>query len=177
MSVRMTYRNNLFYYLMMPGLWIAGVLLFLGFGKVYGVYMVVKVTVIIGAHCAWPWDAPLHRIRALLPLMWIIERTISTPATQWAHHAMTNADDIGHYKGNFGNLLFFWDVLFGTAHITRKYPAQIGLPDDVLFGPERWTAQMFYPLVHSKRDHSALRPGGYGFTEADAQALAERDAA
>ena len=55
----------------------------------------------------------------------------------------------------------------GTAHITRKYPAKIGLQDDILFGPERWTTQMFYPLVHSKREHSALRPGGYGFTEAD----------
>jgi sterol desaturase/sphingolipid hydroxylase (fatty acid hydroxylase superfamily) len=99
--------------------------------------------------------------------MWVLERTISTPATHWAHHALTNEDGIGHYKGNFGNLLFFWDVLFGTAHITRKYPAKTGLQDDILFGPERWTTQMFYPLVHSKREHSALRPGGYGFTEAD----------
>ena len=32
MSIRMTFRNNLFYYLMMPGLWIAGVLLYLGVG-------------------------------------------------------------------------------------------------------------------------------------------------
>ena len=62
-------------------------------------------------------------------------------------------------------MLFFWDVLFGTAHITRKYPAQIGLQDDVLFGAEPWTAQMFYPLVQSKREHSALRPGGAAVTE------------
>ncbi|MFX6743215.1 hypothetical protein ABTH23_19175, partial [Acinetobacter baumannii] len=59
------------------------------------------------------------------------------------------------------------DVLFGTAHITRKYPAQIGLQDDALYGAERWTAQMFYPLVQSRREHSALRPGGYGFTEVE----------
>jgi len=73
--------------------------------------------------------------------------------------------------------LFFWDVLFGTAQITRKYPAKIGLQDDILFGPERWTTQMFYPLVHSKREHSALRPGGYGFTEADLQTEAKQEAA
>ena len=73
--------------------------------------------------------------------------------------------------------LFFWDVLFGTAHITRKYPAKIGLQDDILFGPERWTTQMFYPLVHSKREHSALRPGGHGFTEADLQTEAKQEAA
>ena len=114
MSVRITYRNNFFYYLMMPGLWIGGVAVYLGFGPIYAAYLVIKLAVILGAHCAWAWDAPLYRIRALHPLMWVLERTISTPATHWAHHALTNEDGIGHYKGNFGNLLFFWDVLFGS---------------------------------------------------------------
>jgi hypothetical protein len=36
---------------------------------------------------------------------------------------------------------------------------------------------MFYPLVHSKRDHSALRPGGYGFTEADLKTEAKQEVA
>jgi len=170
MSIRVTYRNNFFYYLMMPGLWIAGVLLYLGFAKVYGAYLVIKLTVILGAHSAWRWDEPLYRIRALRPLMWILERTISTPATHWAHHAITNDDGIGHYKGNFGNLLFFWDILFGSAHITRKYPAGIGLQDDRLFGQERWYIQMFYPLVQSRREHSALRFGGRAYVEAEADA-------
>jgi hypothetical protein len=123
MSIRVTYRNNFFYYLMMPGLWIAGVLTYLGFGPVYAAYVVVKLLVIMGAHCAWRWDEPLYRIKALRPLMRVLERTISTPATHWAHHAITNNDGVGHYKGNFGNLLFFWDILFRSAHITRSYPA------------------------------------------------------
>ncbi|GAB7545138.1 sterol desaturase family protein [Cupriavidus sp. 8B] len=165
MSIRMTYRNNFFYYLMMPGLWIASVLLYLGFAKVFGVYFLIKVSVILGAHSAWRWDEPLYRIRALRPLMWILERTISTPATHWAHHAITNDDGIGHYKGNFGNLLFLWDILFGTAHITRQYPAGIGLQDDLLFGQERWYIQMFYPLVQSHREHSALRFGGRAYED------------
>ncbi len=170
MSIRMTYRNNFFYYLMMPGLWIAGVLLYLGFAKVYGVYIVVKLAVILGAHSAWRWDEPLYRIRALRPVMWVLERTISTPATHWAHHALTNEDGIGHYKGNFGNLLFFWDILFGSARITRKYPARVGLQDDLLFGQERWFTQMFYPLFQSRREHSALRFGGRAYAEASADA-------
>ncbi len=170
MSIRMTYRNNFFYYMLMPGLWTAGVLVFLGMGKVYAIYVAVKLLVIMGAHCAWAWDAPLYRMRALRPLMWVLERTISTPATHWAHHALTNSDGIGHYKGNFGNLLFFWDVLFGTAHITRRYPAAVGLQDDLLFGEEHWTHQMFYPLAQSKREHSALRPGGLPYEEAPAGA-------
>jgi sterol desaturase/sphingolipid hydroxylase (fatty acid hydroxylase superfamily) len=173
MSIRITYRNNFFYYMLMPGLWMAGVLLYLGMGKVYAFYFVVKIAVILGAHCAWRWDEPLYRIRALRPLMWVVERTISTPATHWAHHALTNSDGIGHYKGNYGNLLFFWDVLFGSAHITRQYPPAVGLQDDRLFGEEHWTDQMFYPLSHSKREHSALRPGGRPYEEApNAAALA-----
>jgi len=159
MSIRITYRNNFFYYLMMPGLWISGVLVYLGFGTVYLVYIVVKLAVILGAHSAVPWDEPLYRVRWLHPLAWLIERAISTPATHWGHHALTNDDGIGHYVGNFGNLLFFWDVLFGTAKITRRYPAAVGLPDDRAFGKERWYTEMFYPLLQSRREHSTLVHG------------------
>ncbi|MGZ5194447.1 MAG: sterol desaturase family protein [Ramlibacter sp.] len=168
MSIRVTYRNNFFYYLMMPGLWVSGVLVYLGFANVYLAYVVIKLTVIMGAHCAVRWDEPLYRIRALRPLMWVVERTVSTPATHWAHHALTNEDGVGWYKGNFGNLLFFWDVLFGSAHITRRYPPKVGLRDDLLFGKERWFTEMFYPLCHSRREHSALVPGGKGFSDEDA---------
>ncbi len=167
MSMRMTYRNNFFYYLMMPGLWISGVLIYMGLGNVYLVYIIVKLLVIMGAHAAVPWDAPLYKIKALSPLMWVVERTISTPATHWAHHALTNQDRIGYYKGNFGNLLFFWDILFGSAYITRKFPAKVGLQDDLLFGKERWYVEMFYPLFQSKREHSALTPGGKIYSEAE----------
>ncbi len=172
MSIRITYRNNFFYYMLMPGIWLSGVLLYLGLGPVYVAYLAVKMAVILGSHCAWRWDAPLYRVRALRPLLWVLERTISTPATHWAHHALTNADGIGHYKGNFGNLLFFWDVLFGSAHITRQYPARVGLQDDLLFGEEHWAHQMFYPLAQSPREHSALRAGGKPYEEAP-QGIAE----
>jgi sterol desaturase/sphingolipid hydroxylase (fatty acid hydroxylase superfamily) len=166
MSIRITYRNNFFYYLMMPGLWFAGALLYLGVsGMVYALYVVVKLSVIMGAHCAWRWDEPLYKIRALQPLMWVLERTISTPATHWAHHAITQKDGVGHYKGNFGNLLFIWDIIFGSAYITRKYPKQVGLKDDQLFGQEHWYHQMFFPLLQSKREFSALKKGGKIYTE------------
>jgi len=166
MSIRMTFRNNFFYYLMMPGLWFAGALLYLGVGGiVYALYIVTKLLIIVGAHCAWRWDEPLYRIRALRPLMWVLERLISTPATHWAHHAITNDDGIGHYKGNFGNMFFIWDMIFSTAKITRQYPKQVGLIDDKLFGQEKWYCQMFYPLIHSKRVHSALKIGGEIYAE------------
>lgn len=166
MSIRITFRNNFFYYLMMPGLWIAGALLYLGFGgMVYALYVVVKLSIILGAHCSWRWDEPLYRIPALRPLAWVLERTVSTPATHWAHHAITNDDGVGHYKGNFGNMLFIWDLMFGSAHITRKYPARVGLVDDRLFGEERWYHQMFFPLLQSRREHTALKFGGSIYEE------------
>jgi len=156
MSVRVVYRNNLFYYLMMPGLWFTGALLFLGFGWTIVWYSVAKLLVIIGAHSAVRWDRWLYRWRVLHPVAWVLERTISTPATHYAHHALTQDDGIGLYEGNYGNLLFFWDVLFGTARITRQYPPAYGLKDDRRHGQERWYHQLLYPLVRSRRQETVL---------------------
>lgn len=156
MGARVVYRNNFFYYAMMPGLWISSALVYLGMGLVYPWYVLVKMSVIIGAHSELRWDRFLYRHRWLGPLAWVVERTISTPATHFAHHAIRMDDGIGHYKGNYGNLLFFWDVLFGTARITRQYPPRVGLQDDVDHGPERWWVQLFYPFAKSRREASVL---------------------
>ena len=156
MGVRVVYRNNFFYYAMMPGLWISALLVYLGLGAVFPWYVLAKLLVIFGAHSELRWDRVLYRHRWLHPLAWVVERTISTPATHFAHHAITQDDGIGHYKGNYGNLLFVWDVLFGTARITRCYPPQVGLKDDIDNGAERWWIQLLYPLVKSGRAQSAL---------------------
>jgi len=156
MGVRVVYRNNFFYYAMMPGLWISGALVFLGLGAVYPWYLLLKGLALLGSHSELRWDRFLYRSRWLQPLAWIVERTISTPATHFAHHAITQDDGIGHYRGNYGNLLFLWDVIFGTAKITRHYPPQVGLKDDVDNGPERWWVQLLYPLIKSRRAQSAL---------------------
>ncbi len=161
MSVRVVYRNNLFYYALMPGLWLAGVLVFMGFGWVYVVYSIVKVSVIIGAHSAVRWDEFLYRYPVLHPLAWLVERTISTPATHFAHHALVQGDGVGHYTGNYGNLLFLWDVLFGTALISRRYPTATGLTDDIRHGPEPWLAQFVYPLRRSSRAETVLGRGAH----------------
>ncbi|MEQ1693219.1 MAG: sterol desaturase family protein [Gemmatimonas sp.] len=156
MSVRVVYRNNAFYYALMPGLWLSGALLYLGFGWVFVGYSIVKLTVIIGAHSAVRWDRFLYQYRPLRPLAWVLERTISTPATHFAHHALTQDDGVGHYIGNYGNLLFFWDVLFGTALITRQYPPAYGLQDDRRHGSETWYAQLLFPVFRSRRAETVL---------------------
>lgn len=171
MSARIIYRNNFFYYLGMPAIWCSGFLVFLGLGPVFLVYIVVKLAVITGAHSSVRWDEPFYKVKALRPLMWLVQRTISTPTTHFAHHAMTNKDGIGFYTGNYGNLLFFWDVLFGTAHITQKYPSKIGLRDDELFGAEKWWVELFYPVFKSRRQHSALVPGGKPYDDNSKESL------
>jgi len=156
MSLRIVYRNNLFYYLMMPGLWFSGVLIYLGLGWVYAGYIVVKMTVIFGAHCDVRWDAPLYRNKYTAPLMWVVERTISTPMTHAAHHGRHASDPATNYKGNFGNLLFFWDVLFGTAKITRQLPKTFGVENL----PETSVGeQLVWPLRRAKHVSSADQKG------------------
>ena len=148
MSIRIVYRNNLFYYLLMPGIWFSGALIYLGLGPVYAVYIVIKLLVICGAHSDVRWDAPLYWIAWLSPAMWLVERTISTPATHSAHHGRHASDGVTNYKGNYGNLLFFWDVLFGTAKITRRYPEQIGVEN---LEPVSAAHQLLWPLVRDRK--------------------------
>ncbi len=144
MSIRIVYRNNLFYYLLMPGLWFSGALIYLGLVKVYAAYIVVKMLVIFGAHSDVRWDEGLYRIRWLSPVMWIVERVISTPATHSAHHGRHIDDGVTYYKGNYGNLLFFWDVLFGTAKITRRYPDKFGVEN---LEPVTASRQLLWPFI------------------------------
>lgn len=144
MSVRIVYRNNIFYYVLMPSLWIAGALIYFGLGWLYAGYTVVKLTVIIGAHSDIRWDEWLYRNRFTAPLMWVVERTISTPATHFAHHGRFAQDGVTNYKGNFGNLLFLWDVIFGTAKITRRYPEHYGVEN---LPPTSAAEQLLWPIV------------------------------
>ena len=143
MSVRLVYRNNIIYYAMMPSLWLSGVLIWLGLGWVYAGYIVVKLLVITGAHSDVAWDKPLYAKKWLSPVMWVVERTISTPATHHAHHGRHADDPAVHYKGNYGNLLFFWDVLFDTAKITRAYPQSYGVEN---LAPATLGQQLLWPI-------------------------------
>lgn len=152
MSVRLVYRNNLFYYAMMPGIWFSSVLIYLGLGWVYAVFIVIKLAIITGAHSDVPWDKPLYNIKWLSPIMWVVERTISTPSTHHAHHGRHGDDGTTNYKGNFGNMLFLWDVIFGTAKISRKYPKNYGVEN---LAPATLGQQLAWPLF-SENDKGGM---------------------
>ena len=151
MSVRIVYRNNLIYYAMMPSLWVSGVLVYWGLGPAYVLYLVAKMAVIVSAHSSVPWDAPLRRYRLTRPLIWVLERLISTPSTHAAHHGLHEADGVTHYRGNYGNFLFLWDVLFGTAHITGRRPSDFGIEG---LEPVGWSRELLWPAraVHTDND-------------------------
>ena len=153
MGVLVTYRNAMLYYALMPGIWFSALLIFLGMGKVYLVYLPIKMTVILLAHSETKWDRFLYRYRILHPLAWLVERTLSTPSTHFAHHGLTAEDGISHPNGNYGNLLFFWDVLFGTAKITRRYPTRFGAWNKL---KEPWYVQLLFPIIRSKKPESEL---------------------
>ena len=153
MGVLVTYRNAFMYYAFMPGLWFSAILIFLGMTEVYLYYLPIKMTVIIAAHSETKWDRFLYKHKFLHPIAWIVERTISTPSTHYAHHGLTAEDKISNPNGNYGNLLFFWDILFGTAKITRKYPTKFGAWNKM---KEPWYVQLLFPLIKSKDSRSEL---------------------
>ena len=153
MGVLVTYRNAVMYYAFMPGIWFSGILVFLGMGYAYLIYLPIKLVVILLAHSETRWDIFLYRYKFLNPLAWIVERLISTPSTHFAHHGLTAEDGVSHPNGNYGNLLFIWDIIFGTAKITRQYPTKFGAWNRI---NEPWYVQLFFPLIKSKDKRSKL---------------------
>lgn len=148
MGLRMAYRDNPCFQLTMPNNWFSAALLYCGLVKPYFVYVTVKMIVAVSAHSSAPWDDKLYKIRFLRPIMWIVERVISTPATHAAHHGLHEKDGITHYNGNYSTVFFFWDILFGTAKITRRRPAEHGVEDLEDVG---WLHLTLWPIFRDRK--------------------------
>lgn len=153
MGMAMASRQNFLYTFMFPQIYVTITLSFLGLGVPALIVTGIKGIITTLAHSSIKWDKPLYENKWLHPLAWIVERTISTPATHHAHHAAHERDGIGNPYGNFGNMLFLWDVIFGTAKITRQYPEQYGVED---YHEEEWYVQALYPIFKSKKKESEL---------------------
>lgn len=153
MGMAMAGRQNFIYTILFPQIYVTVTLTYLGLGLPALIVKGVKGIITTMAHSSIRWDKPLYDIKWLNPVAWVLERTISLPATHHAHHAAHDRDGIGHYSGNYGNMFFLWDVIFGTAKITRKYPEQYGLED---YHEEEWYAQVLYPIFKSRKQGSEL---------------------
>ncbi|MEM7515334.1 MAG: sterol desaturase family protein [Myxococcota bacterium] len=169
LSVRCVYRNHLLYYVTLPGLWVSGVLLHLGFAPAYYVYFIAKMTVIIAAHSSVPWDEPLYRTPTLRPVMAFVARIISTPRTHAAHHGRHADDGVTNYKGNYGNFLFLWDVIFGTAKFGDRRPEAFGLEN---VQPRHWVHEFLLPFgIGRVRGAEAHSPAPEGTPLHDEEAM------
>jgi sterol desaturase/sphingolipid hydroxylase (fatty acid hydroxylase superfamily) len=173
MGMAMASRQNVIYTIFFSQIYLTAILVYLGLGIPAIAVRAIKSTITTLAHSSIPWDKPFYKYKVLHPIAWVLERLISTPATHHAHHAATTDDGIGHYKGNFGNMFFLWDVIFGTALISRKYPKAFGISH---YEGDQWYAQLAWPFFKSKVKGSELSAGGPAVrVEDDYEALEIRD--
>jgi sterol desaturase/sphingolipid hydroxylase (fatty acid hydroxylase superfamily) len=157
MGMSMASRQNAFYTIFFSQTYLTSALVYLGLGPSALVVHAVKSMITTLAHSSIPWDKPLYKYKVLRPVAWVLERLISTPATHHAHHAATTDDGVGYYKGNFGNMFFLWDVMFGTAHISRQYPKAYGISH---YAGDPWYAQFLWPVLKSNVEGSELAANG-----------------
>ena len=156
MGMAMLSRQNFIYTVFFSQIYLTATLTFLGLGLPALFVLVIKSIITLTAHSSIAWDKPFYKYKVLHPAAWVLERLISTPATHHAHHADTSGDGVGHFKGNFGNMFFIWDVIFGTGLITRQFPKSYGMKS---YKQEEWYAQFLWPIFKSKKEGSALAEG------------------
>jgi sterol desaturase/sphingolipid hydroxylase (fatty acid hydroxylase superfamily) len=157
MGMAMASRQNIIYTIFFSQTYLTATLTFMGLGVSALFVRGIKSLITTFAHSSIKWDKPFYEKKWLHPAAWILERFISTPATHHAHHANSNDDGIGNYVGNFGNMFFLWDIIFGTGKITRKYPTGYGLTH---YQEEEWYAQLLWPILKSRKEGSELSDHG-----------------
>jgi sterol desaturase/sphingolipid hydroxylase (fatty acid hydroxylase superfamily) len=157
MGMAMANRQNVIYTIFFSQTYLTAALVYLGLGAPAIFALALKSIIVTLAHSSLAWDRPLYKHKLLHPVAWVLERLISTPATHQAHHADTTDDGVGFYKGNFGNMFFIWDVIFGTALISRRYPKAYGISH---YEGDEWYAQLLWPILKSGVEGSELAPDG-----------------
>ncbi|HEX8020785.1 sterol desaturase family protein [Mucilaginibacter sp.] len=157
MGMAMASRQNVIYTFLFSQIYLTTILVYMGLGYPAIFVRALKTLIVTFAHSSIKWDKPFYKYKILHPVAWVLERLISTPATHHAHHSSSTDDGVGYYKGNFGNMFFLWDVVFGTAHISRKYPKAYGISH---YEGDEWYAQLLWPIFKSKKEGSELSHRG-----------------
>lgn len=153
MGFLVSYRESIYFYMLMPNIWWLGVFTYFGGGLPVAVGIVLKQIVVISSHSLVTWDSFFYKRPALMPIMRVLERVFITPAFHHGHHAVSKIDDIGYPNGNYGNMLSIWDQLFGSAKFTHAFPTEYGLPNDP---KDDWASHTFYPLFKSDKEGSEI---------------------
>lgn len=153
MGFLVSYRETIYFYMMMPNIWWLGVFTFLGGAIAVGIGIVLKQIIVISSHSLATWDSFFYKRPALMPILRVLERIFITPAFHHGHHAVSKIDGVGQPNGNYGNMFSIWDQLFGSATFTHAFPKDYGLPNDP---KDSWASHTFYPLVTSDKEGSEI---------------------
>ncbi|MCG8672777.1 MAG: sterol desaturase family protein [Pseudomonadales bacterium] len=139
------FRENWAWFWFMPGIWWSAAMFYFGL-----VEQVVLSTAIIGLHNTlihngFTFDTKLYNRPIIGKLIKAFEHIIQTPSLHRGHHGLGRN---GVPMGNYGQTLFIWDVIFGTAKfIGGKIPEKYGV---IKGGEEPWYTQLWAPYGYRK---------------------------
>ena len=150
LNVWVPFRENVLWFVLMPNLWYAASTVYLGLGAAYAVSNVIISVVDIISHSGLRYDDVLYRLPLLRPATWFLERVITLPDTHHAHHGQGRWSNP---MGNYATLLFFFDVIFGTAQFPHHRPESYGIRDDP---SDPWYVQLYWPFVRASDPRSEL---------------------
>jgi len=123
MGMAMASRQNIHLYYFLSQMYLTAALTYLGLGYAALFVTGVKSLITLAAHFEqFPGTSLFINIKILHPVAWVLERLISTPARIMLIMPIRRMTGVGNYKGNFGNMFFIWDVIFGTALLPQALP-------------------------------------------------------
>ncbi len=140
-QVTIAFRENWSWLFFMPGFWWMGLMIHLGLGDV-----VIVSTLVIGVHnvithYGFTWDRKLYQKSIMRRVMWVVERIFNTPSLHRGHHGL---GENGVPFGNYGQTLFVWDQIFGTAtYMEDRIPEQYGT---IAEDESKWYQQLWWPF-------------------------------
>jgi len=145
------FRENWLWLTFMPGLWWTSSMVYFGLGLEF----IVGAT-IVGAHNVWlpnglDFDRKLYKKPIIGPLYSALEHIFQSPSQHRGHHGIGKG---GVPLGNYGQLLFIWDIMFGTATFLKdQRPERYGITNDP---KDQWQAQLWWPFIKSKSKGSEI---------------------
>ena len=151
------FRENWAWFWFMPGIWWSGAMVYMGL-----VEEVALSTAVIGLHnvlihSGLEIDKRFYQSRTGKKLMRIFETVIQTPSLHRGHHGLGSG---GVPFGNYGQTLFIWDVLFGTAtFVEDRRPERYGV---VTGGEEPWHQQLWLPYAYKSKQKEQVKQGVIG---------------
>ncbi|WP_437769282.1 sterol desaturase family protein [Sorangium sp. So ce281] len=152
MNIAVTYRENWSWHVLLPGTWMAPLVVWLGHPGVYIVGLAFRTMIVLAEHSDLRWDLHLQRSRSTRPVMRILERIVSLPDTHHVHHGVGR---FGNATKNYGAALICFDWIHGTLMIPHARQEGFGLPEGAPVEP--WAEQLFWPFVRSTKHERADR--------------------